>query len=124
MNGDARPQYADLEWRYITALDAEDRGDWTAAISSYDEILGIDPTSGEAVARKQICQARQQLIIHEAGPLLVFDFGWPVRAVSWHPGGRHIAVAGTVAKVHVYDVSGKAAKRQLTITARGFSPAV
>jgi hypothetical protein len=68
VNGDARPQNADLEWRYITALDAEDRGDWTAAISSYDEILGIDPEYREAAARKQICQAQRQLIIHKAGP--------------------------------------------------------
>ena len=101
MNGDARPQNADLEWRYITALDAEDRGDWTAAISSYDEILGIDPEYREAVARKQTCQARRQLIIHKAEPLLGVNFGWSVWAVSWHPGGRHIAVAGNDAKVNI-----------------------
>jgi hypothetical protein len=47
---------------YQRALDAEAASEWTHAANAYTEILDVDATYRDAAARRDACQARQQLI--------------------------------------------------------------
>jgi tetratricopeptide (TPR) repeat protein len=137
---------AELEHPYAQARAAEDRGDWTAAVRGYDEVLQVAPEYLDATARRDHCRqaaaakpppakrgarARAKKGSHPAEPpLLRIDSDNSVRALSWHPDGRRIAVGtersilrrGDVqsadvqsAGVRVYDISGSKPKEQLAI---------
>jgi WD40 repeat protein len=75
-------------------------------------------------------RARRELGAHPAEPLCRIDTDdWPVRvfSVSWHPGGRSIAVATAAspsANTRVYDICGEWPREQVAVKAGRFSTRV
>jgi tetratricopeptide (TPR) repeat protein len=58
----AAGQQLHLADTYQSAIDAEAASDWTGAATAYAGILDLDATYRDAAARREACQARQQLL--------------------------------------------------------------
>jgi hypothetical protein len=58
----AAGQQLHLADTYQSAIDAEAARKWTDAANAYAEILNVDATYRDAAARREACQARQQVL--------------------------------------------------------------
>ena len=98
--------------------------DWPRVLATIKELTELDPMAAAKPYHTELAaRARHEIASHPAEPLWRIDGSEIVKAVSWHPDGRRIAVAyekgirvaGKSAAVWVYDISGREPKEQLAI---------
>jgi hypothetical protein len=140
------PDYQDAAarrdlFRQVVSLRAELEGqaaaeDWPRVLVTIKELTKLDPAAiANPLYDNLAARARREVARLTAEPLWRIDIGDRVRALSWHPGGRLIAVGTEVSTankeqvgVRVYDISGQepgvrlSIKKSYGVTGATFSP--